>query len=46
MEVKYVTTSIAAKEAIWLQKFLIELRLVPLVILPLVLFCDNSRVMA
>lgn len=45
MEVEYVVVSKVAKEVIWLQKFLIGLRVVPLVILSLVLFFDNNKAM-
>ena len=38
MEVEYVV----AKEAIWHRKFLLEHRVVPLAVQPLILFCDNS----
>ena len=43
MEVEYVVVSKVAKEVIWLQKFLIGLRVVPLVISSLVLFFDNNK---
>ena len=43
---KYVVASKALKEVIWLQKFLIGLGIVPLLVLPLVLFCDNSGAVA
>ena len=42
MEAEYVATSTAAKEAVWLKKFLMELGVVPLVIQLLMLFCDNG----
>ena len=42
MEAEYVTTSKVAKEAIWHRKFLLEHRVVPLAVQPLILFCDNS----
>ena len=46
MEVEYVETSKVAKEVLWLRKLLMELRVVPLAIQPMILFCDNSRVIA
>ena len=41
MEAEYVTTSKVAKEAIWLRKFLMEVRVVPLAVQPMILFCDT-----
>ena len=32
----------AAKEAVWLRKFLIDLQVVPHAIQPMTLYCDNS----
>ena len=46
IEAKYVVTSKATKETVWIWKFLMGLRVVPLVALPLVLFCDNSEAVA
>ena len=46
MEVQYVVVSEVAKEVIWFQKFLLGIGLMPLVVPPLVLFCDNSGAMA
>ena len=46
MKFEYITTSKASKEVVWLRKFLLGLRVVPLVVLPLVMFCDNSKVAA
>ncbi|KAH9802373.1 Integrase catalytic domain-containing protein [Citrus sinensis] len=45
-EAKYVAASEAAKEAVWLRKFLQDLEVVPAVTAPLKLFCDNSGVVA
>ena len=42
MEVEYVVILKAVKEVIWLTKFLMRLGVVPLVVLPLILFCDNN----
>ena len=36
----------AAKEAIWLRKFLIDLEVVPNMSLPITLYCDNSGAVA
>ena len=44
MKVEYITTSKETKEVVWLRKFLLGLRVVPLAVSPLVMFCDNSRV--
>ena len=44
MEVEDVVASTAAKETVWLKKFLMELRVISLVIQPIILFCDNSGV--
>ena len=41
MEVEYVATFEVAKEAIWLRKFLMEVRVVPLAVQPMILFCDT-----
>ena len=43
MKVKYITTSKAVKEVVWLRKFLLGLKVVPLAVSPLVMFCDNSK---
>ena len=41
MEAEYVAASEATKEAIWLRKFLMEVRVVPLAVQPMILFCDT-----
>ncbi|KAL0549096.1 hypothetical protein IC582_013576 [Cucumis melo] len=46
MEVEYVTTCEAAKEAVWLRKFLTDLEIVPNMHLPITLYCDNSGALA
>ena len=46
MEAKYVATCEAAKEAIWLKKFLFDLGVVRIEQVPITLFCDNSGVVA
>ena len=43
---EYMATSEAAKEAIWLCKFLQDFEVVPTVTVPLKLFCDNSGAVA
>ncbi|KAH9704808.1 hypothetical protein KPL70_011615 [Citrus sinensis] len=45
-EAEYVAASEAAKEAVWLRKFLQDLEVVPTVTAPLKLFCDNSDAVA
>ena len=45
MEAKYVVVFEEAKEVVWLRKFFIGLGLMPLVVQPMILFCDNSRAM-
>ncbi|KAH9779716.1 hypothetical protein KPL71_007813 [Citrus sinensis] len=45
-EAKYVAAFEAAKEAVWLRKFLQDLEVVPTVTAPLKLFCDNSGAVA
>ncbi|KAH9671204.1 hypothetical protein KPL70_017270 [Citrus sinensis] len=45
-EAEYVAASEAAKEAVWLRKFLQDLDVVPAVTAPLKLFCDNSGAVA
>ena len=46
MEAEYVAASEAAKEAVWLRKFLSDLEVVPNIDKPLTLFCDNSGAVA
>ena len=36
----------AAKEVVWLRKFLQDIEVVPIITAPLKLFCDNSGVVA
>ena len=40
MEVEYITTSEAAKEAFWFKKFIAELGVMPSDVIPL--YCDNN----
>ena len=46
MEVEYVAATEAAKEAIWLKKFLSDLGVVRMEQVPITLFCDNSGAVA
>ena len=46
MEVEYVATCEAAKEVVWLKKFLSDLGVVRMEQVPITLFCDNSAVVA
>ena len=45
-EAEYVAASEAAKEAVWLRKFLQDLKVVPAVTVPIKLFCGNSGAVA
>ncbi|KAH9780110.1 hypothetical protein KPL71_007953 [Citrus sinensis] len=45
-EAEYMAASEAAKEAVWLRKFLQDLEVVPAVTAPLKLLCDNSGAVA
>jgi hypothetical protein len=42
MEAEYITTSEAAKEAVWIRNFVSELSIVSSVSSPTDLYCDNS----
>ena len=46
IEAEYVVACKIAKEAIWLKKFLMELRVVPTSLSPIALYCDNSGAVA
>ena len=46
MEAKYVIACEAAKEAIWLKKFLSDLVVMRMEQVPITLFCDNSGAVA
>ena len=46
IEAEYVAASEAAKEAVWLRKFLIDLEVVPEADEPIILYCDNSGAVA
>ena len=45
-EIEYVAASKAAKEAVWLRKFLQDLEVVPSAKDPIILYCDNSAAIA
>ena len=45
-EAGYIAASDAAKEAVWLRKFIIELRVVPSIDGPILLYCDSSSAIA
>ena len=46
MEVEYVATCEAAKEAVWLKKFIFDLGIMRMEQVPITLCCDNSGVVA
>ena len=46
MEAKYVTASEAAKEAVWLRNFLLDVKVVPKLQSAIVIYCDNSGAVA
>ena len=46
MEAKYIATSEAAKDAVWLRNFLMALGVVPSVYLAIIFYCDNSEAIA
>ncbi|KAA0053196.1 gag/pol protein [Cucumis melo var. makuwa] len=46
MEAEYVAACEAAKEAVWLKKFLTDLEIVPNMHLSITLYCDNSGAVA
>ncbi|KAL0289109.1 UNVERIFIED_CONTAM: Retrovirus-related Pol polyprotein from transposon TNT 1-94 [Sesamum radiatum] len=45
-EPEYIVASKAAKEAIWMKNYIQELGVVPSIVEPLVIFCDNNGVIA
>ncbi|BFG35093.1 hypothetical protein CerSpe_213670 [Prunus speciosa] len=45
-EAEYVAASEAAKEAIWMRKFITELGVVPNIESPVILYCDNNGAIA
>ena len=46
MEAEYVAAAEAAKEAVWLRKFLLELGVVSAAEKPIVMHCDNTGAIA
>ena len=46
MKAEYVAASEAAKEVVWLRKCLMELDVIVKVVDPMILYCDNSGVVA
>ena len=46
MEAEYVTACEAAKEAVWLKKFLFDLGVMRMEQVPITLFCENSGAVA
>ena len=42
MDVEYIADCEAAKEVVWLRKFLHDLELVPNMNMSITLYCDNS----
>ena len=46
MEAKYIAASEAAKEAVWIRKFISELGVVPSASSPMDLYCDNRGAIA
>lgn len=46
MEAEYVAASEAAKEAVWLRNFFLDLSVIPSMQLPITLYCDNSGAVA
>ena len=45
-ESEYIAASEAAKEAVWIRKFITRLRVVPSIIDPIELHCDNNGAIA
>ena len=46
MEAEYVAACKAAKEAVWLRQFLIDLEVVPSANKRITIYCDNNRAVA
>ena len=46
IEAEYIVAAEAAKEAVWIRKFLIRLGVVPLAAKPIPLYCDNNGAIA
>ena len=45
-EAEYIAASDAAKEAVWIEKFVAELGVVPSIADPITLYCDNTGAIA
>ena len=45
-EAEYIAASEAAKEVVWMKKFIMELDMVPDIQQPVSLYCDNTRAIA
>ncbi|KAL0307499.1 UNVERIFIED_CONTAM: Retrovirus-related Pol polyprotein from transposon TNT 1-94 [Sesamum angustifolium] len=46
MEAEYIAASEAAKEAVWMKNYIQELGVVPSIVEPVIIFCDNNRAIA
>ena len=46
MEAEYIALSDVAKEAIWIKKFITELGVVPTIVDPIDIYCDNNGAIA
>ena len=46
MEAEYIALSDAAKEAVWIKKFITELGVVPTIVDPIDIYCDNNGAIA
>ena len=45
-EAEYIAATLAAKEAVWMRKFVTELGVVPTIFNPIDLYCDNNGAIA
>ncbi|KAL0445781.1 UNVERIFIED_CONTAM: hypothetical protein Slati_1706000 [Sesamum latifolium] len=46
MEAEYIAALEAAKEAVWIKNYIQELGMVPSIVEPVVIFCDNNGAIA
>ena len=46
LKAEYIAVGIAAKEAVWMRKFIDELGVVPTIANPIDLYCDNNWAIA
>ena len=44
IEVEYIVASEVAKEAVWIRNFILELGVVPSLVDPVPIYCDNNGV--